>query len=108
MCIENHRYLVREFAHACRDARFCSWKNFRTTVARFLFLEKIFPRGGAGSAFNGWTACRFHGARSGAPERNGNYRHGGRTKEMIEVWNTTVVVDNGLSLYNWIPVRANS
>jgi len=45
---------------------------------------------------------------SGAPERNGNYRHGGRTKEMIEVWNTTVVVDNGLSLYNWIPVRANS
>jgi hypothetical protein len=43
---------------------------------------------------------------SGAPERNGNYRHGGRT--MIEVWNTTVVVDNGLSLYNWIPVRANS
>jgi len=56
----------------------------------------------------GWTVCRFHGARGGAPERNGNYRHGGRTKEMIEVWNTTVVVDNGLSLYNWIPVRANS
>jgi hypothetical protein len=30
----------------------------------------------------------MHGARGGAPEgtRNGNYRHGGRTKEMIEVW----------------------
>jgi hypothetical protein len=29
-----------------------------------------------------------HGERGGAPEgkRNGNYRHGGRTKEMIEVW----------------------
>jgi hypothetical protein len=28
------------------------------------------------------------GAHPGAPEgkRNGNYRHGGRTKEMIEVW----------------------
>ncbi len=28
------------------------------------------------------------GARGGAPEgeRNGNYRHGARTKEMIEVW----------------------
>jgi len=88
VCIENHRYLVREFAHACRDARFCSWKNFRTTVARFLFLEKIFPRGGAGSAFNGWTVCRFRGARGCAPEgqRNGNYRHGARTKATIELW----------------------
>jgi hypothetical protein len=27
----------------------------------------------------GWTVCRFHGARGGAPEgkRKGNYRHGG-------------------------------
>jgi len=35
------------------------------------------------SGLNGWTVCRFHGARGGAPEgkRNGNYRHGGRTKE---------------------------
>ncbi len=32
--------------------------------------------------------CRMNGARGGAPEgkRNGNYRHGARTKEMIEVW----------------------
>jgi hypothetical protein len=30
----------------------------------------------------------MHGARGGAPEgkQNGNYRHGGRTKEIIEVW----------------------
>jgi hypothetical protein len=36
-------------------------------------------------AVNGWTVCRFHGARGGAPKgkRNGNYRHGGRTKETI-------------------------
>jgi len=29
-----------------------------------------------------------HGARGGAPEgkRNGNYRHGGRTKATIELW----------------------
>jgi hypothetical protein len=29
-------------------------------------------------AVNGWTVCRFHGARGGAPkgERNGMYRHG--------------------------------
>jgi hypothetical protein len=35
-----------------------------------------------------WKVCRMHGARDGAPEgkRNGNYRHGGRTKEMIEAW----------------------
>jgi hypothetical protein len=40
------------------------------------------------SGLNGWTVCRFHGARCGAPEgkRNGNYRHGATTKEMIEVW----------------------
>jgi hypothetical protein len=33
-------------------------------------------------------SCRMHGARGGAPEgkRNGNYRHGARSKEMIELW----------------------
>jgi len=37
---------------------------------------------------NGWTVCRFDGARGGAPEgeRNGNYRHGARTKATIELW----------------------
>jgi hypothetical protein len=31
--------------------------------------------------------CRMHGARGGAPEgkRNGNYRHGARSKETIEL-----------------------
>ena len=33
-------------------------------------------------AVTGWTVCRFHGARGGAPtgKRNGIYRHGGQTK----------------------------
>jgi len=39
-------------------------------------------------AVRGWKVCRMHGARGGAPEgkRNGNYRHGGRTKATIELW----------------------
>jgi hypothetical protein len=34
-------------------------------------------------AMNGWTVCRFHGARGGAPKgkRNGMYRHGLYTKK---------------------------
>ena len=38
-------------------------------------------------AVKGWRVCRMHGARGGAPEgeRNGNYRHGARTKEAIEL-----------------------
>ena len=36
-------------------------------------------------AVRGFRVCRMHGARGGAPEgaRNGNYRHGARTKEAI-------------------------
>jgi hypothetical protein len=36
-------------------------------------------------AVRGWTVCRMHGARGGAPtgERNGRYRHGARTQEAI-------------------------
>jgi hypothetical protein len=32
---------------------------------------------------NGWTVCRFHGARGGAPKGNadGSYKHGLYTKE---------------------------
>jgi len=39
-------------------------------------------------AVRGWSVCRMHGARGGAPEgeRNGNYRHGARTKETIAFW----------------------
>ena len=38
-------------------------------------------------AVRGFRVCRMHGARGGAPEgkRNGNYRHGSRTKEMAEL-----------------------
>jgi hypothetical protein len=34
-------------------------------------------------AVKGYRVCRMHGARGGAPEgkRNGNFRHGGRTRE---------------------------
>jgi hypothetical protein len=34
-------------------------------------------------AVNGWTVCRFHGARGGAPKgkANGSYKHGLHTKE---------------------------
>jgi hypothetical protein len=34
-------------------------------------------------AVRGYRVCRMHGARGGAPEgkRNGNFRHGGRTKD---------------------------
>ena len=36
-------------------------------------------------AVRGWTVCRFHGARGGAPtgKRNGMYRHGDQTKEAV-------------------------
>ena len=36
-------------------------------------------------AMNGWTVCRFHGARGGAPKglRNGMFRHGIYTNEAI-------------------------
>ena len=36
-------------------------------------------------AVKGWKVCRVHGARGGAPEGkdNGNYRHGGRTKQTM-------------------------
>src|SRR4029453_2527921 len=38
-------------------------------------------------AVRGWQVCRMHGARGGAPEGkwNGNYRHGARSKETIEL-----------------------
>lgn len=37
-------------------------------------------------AVKGYRVCRMHGAGGGAPEgkRNGNFRHGGRTKELTE------------------------
>ncbi len=37
-------------------------------------------------AVKGWSVCRMHGARGGAPkgERNGAYRHGGYTQDAIQ------------------------
>jgi hypothetical protein len=36
-------------------------------------------------AVSGWHVCRMHGAGGGAPsgERNGNYKHGRRTREAM-------------------------
>ena len=44
------------------------------------------PRPCMAPAMNGWTVCRFHGARGGGPrgERNGMYRHGLYTKDARE------------------------
>jgi len=38
-------------------------------------------------AVRDYRVCRMHGARGGAPEgqRNGNYKHGTRTKEMVDL-----------------------
>jgi len=38
-----------------------------------------------GPAVTGWTVCRFHGARGGAPKgkRNGMYRHGLYTQAAV-------------------------
>ena len=38
-------------------------------------------------AVKGWRVCRVHGARGGAPKgkRNGNWRHGGCTNEIVEL-----------------------
>ena len=37
-------------------------------------------------AVRGWNVCRFHGAGGGAPRgpAHGNYKHGGRSKELLE------------------------
>lgn len=37
-------------------------------------------------AVNGWTVCRMHGAKGGAPrgKGNGKWRHGGRSLDLTE------------------------
>jgi hypothetical protein len=88
-CHRNHRYPRVDFAHACRNARPCSWENLERrwidfhfgeienlTADRFLtLLKNFFQRrifgGGEGmsmSGLNGWIVCCFHGARGGALE----------------------------------------
>ncbi len=43
-------------------------------------------------AVTGWTVCRFHGARGGAPtgKRNGMYRHGLHTKKAAAALNSRI------------------
>lgn len=38
-------------------------------------------------AVTGWTVCRVHGARGGAPQgpANGNWKHGGRSKDVADI-----------------------
>ena len=42
-------------------------------------------QGCKGPAVNGWSVCRFHGARGGAPSgpSNGAYKNGEHTKEAV-------------------------
>jgi len=90
---ENHRYpvlktrLVDEYLHPTFGKNFFLAKNFSRRSVVLIFLQKKSSRGEE-CPYHGWTVCRFHGARGGAPEgkRNGNYRHGARTKVTIDLW----------------------
>ena len=57
--------------HRCNAAPRCRAKSKRTGLPC------------QSPAVKGYRVCRMHGAGGGAPEgkRNGNFRHGGRTKE---------------------------
>jgi len=60
--------------HRCNAAPRCGVKSKRTGLPC------------RSPAVKGHRVCRMHGARGGAPtgKRNGNYRHGTRTKEAIQ------------------------
>ena len=60
--------------HRCNVAPRCRAKSKRTGLPC------------RSPAVTGHRVCRMHGAGGGAPEgkRNGNFKHGGRTKEVIE------------------------
>jgi len=59
--------------HRCNAAPRCSARSKRTG-------EQC-----RAPVVRGFRVCRMHGARGGAPvgKRNGNFRHGGRTKEAL-------------------------
>jgi hypothetical protein len=108
VCHRNHRYLVSILALARSDVRAPFQKNFFQNQKSSRGSISIFPRiknrtvegampkrkdwtaqrFGRAPAVRDWKMCRMHGARGGAPKgkRNGNYRHGDRMKEMIELW----------------------
>jgi len=60
--------------HRCNAAPRCQAKSKRTGLPC------------RSPAVKDYRVCRMHGARGGAPEgkRNGNFRHGGRTKEATD------------------------
>ena len=60
--------------HRCNEAPRCRAKSKRTGLPC------------RSPAVTGHRVCRMHGAGGGAPEgkRNGNFRHGGRTKEATD------------------------
>ena len=57
--------------HRCNAAPRCQAKSNRTGLPC------------RSPAVQGYRVCRMHGARGGAPagKKNGNFRHGGRTKD---------------------------
>ena len=61
--------------HRCNAAPRCGVKSKRTGLPC------------RSPAVRGYRVCRMHGARGGAPKgkKNGNFRHGGRTKEATSV-----------------------
>jgi len=60
--------------HRCNEAPRCGAKSKRTGLPC------------RSPAVSGHRVCRMHGAGGGAPKgkQNGNFRHGRRTKEIIE------------------------
>jgi hypothetical protein len=60
--------------HRCNAAPRCQAKSKRTGLPC------------RSPAVGGYRVCRMHGARGGVPEgkKNGNFRHGRRTKEVTE------------------------
>lgn len=60
--------------HRCNAAPRCGAKSKRTGLPC------------RSPAVGGYRVCRMHGARGGAPQGkgNGNFRHGGRTKEATD------------------------
>lgn len=60
--------------HRCNSAPRCQAKSKRTGHPC------------RSPAVTGYQVCRMHGARGGAPagQLNGNFRHGGRTQEVVE------------------------
>ena len=61
--------------HRCNAAPRCGAKSKRTGLPC------------RSPAVGGYRVCRMHGARGGAPKgnQNGNFRHGGRTKEAAAI-----------------------